>query len=152
MRGIMVGVLVAGCAAGGAAGRAQEEYTVTRATIQAERRQIVAETMQLDPSVNDEFWKLHDAYRDDMNLVNERFNKLLDDYASSYETLTDQQAGALLEEWLEIEREVIDVKKRWVRRFGRKLPERLVVRFFQLDNKLDMVVRAELARIVPLAR
>lgn len=37
-------------------------------------------------------------------------------------------------------------------RFRRALPPRVVVRYFQLDNKLDAVIRAELARVIPLAR
>jgi hypothetical protein len=39
-----------------------------------------------------------------------------------------------------------------VSRFEKILPARKVMRFFQADNKLDAVINAQLAQIVPLAR
>jgi len=32
------------------------------------------------------------------------------------------------------------------------IPAKQVTRFFQIDNKLDAVINAELAKLVPLAR
>ena len=152
MSHIVAGSLVLILAAGSAAGQAQDTFEVTRSIIQSERRSIVADTMKLDETQASEFWPLYDSYRDNIGLVNERSIKLLEDYAAAYETLTDSQAGRLMDEWLDIESVRQEIREKWVRRFSRRLPQRVVARFFQLDNKLDTVVRAELARIIPLAR
>ena len=37
-------------------------------------------------------------------------------------------------------------------RFKKILPARKVMRFFQADNKLDAILLAQLASVVPLAR
>ena len=152
MSHIVTGSLALILAAGSAAGQAQDTFEVTRSIIQSERRSIVADTMKLDETQASEFWPLYDSYRDNIGLVNERSIKLIEDYSAAYETLTDAQAGRLMDEWLDIESDRQEIREKWVRRFSRRLPQRVVARFFQLDNKLDTVVRAELARIIPLAR
>ena len=152
MRELIAGFILLGLASGPATGQAKDQSDVTRSIIQAERRSIVAATMQLDYGQAALFWPLYDAYRDEVGLVNERTFKLLDDYAAAYPTLNDDQAARLLDEWLDIERDTLDIRHKWARRFGRRLPARVVARFFQLDSRLDTVVRAELAKVVPLAR
>jgi hypothetical protein len=73
-------------------------------------------------------------------------------YTDQYDTLTDAQADQIMKEWLSIENAKNDVKKKYVARFKKILPSRKVMRFFQVDNKLDAVVNSQLASIVPLAR
>ena len=44
------------------------------------------------------------------------------------------------------------MKSTFVPRFGKVIPATQVARFFQIDNKLDAVINAELAKLIPLAR
>jgi hypothetical protein len=39
-----------------------------------------------------------------------------------------------------------------VPRFGRALPAKKVARFFQIDNKIDKTLQAQLAEDIPLTR
>ena len=132
--------------------RATDGDVVTRAEIQAERRAIVEATMKLDDPQARIFWPLYQAYRDEVAPVNERFFELVDEYTAAYETLTDAQASDMLDRWLDIEHRALEVRQKWVHRFRKALPPRVVARYFQLDNKLDAVIREELARVIPLAR
>ena len=132
--------------------RARDGADVSRAEIQAERRSIVEATMKLDQAQAGLFWPLYQEYRDELAPVNEQWFELIDDYTAAYETLTDAQASEMLDRWLGIEHRALEVRQKWVRRFRKALPARVVARYFQLDNKLDAVIREELARVIPLAR
>ena len=57
-----------------------------------------------------------------------------------------------MKEWISIEKAKTGVKDKYVARFKKILPARKAMRFFQADNKLDAVLNAQLASIVPLAR
>jgi hypothetical protein len=57
-----------------------------------------------------------------------------------------------MDEYLSIEKAKNNVKGKFVSRFRKILPARKAMRFFQADNKLDAVVNAQLASIIPLAR
>jgi len=131
----------------------QEDLTsdiaLTRASIQLRRQAIVTSVMDLTPSESQTFWPLYREYRIAMAKVGDRVQQLLVDYSGQYDTLTDDQAKKIMQEWLSIE---MDVKSKYISRFQKILPARKVMRFFQADNKLDAVLNAQLASVVPLAR
>lgn len=135
-----------------AARQPEEGQSLSREIIQAERRSIVKATMRLDESQGAIFWPLYDAYREEVGLVNQRWVKLIEDYVEAGPSLDGARADELLDEWVAMEKSYLEARTKWVRRFRKKLPSPVVVRFFQLENKLDAVVRAEIARVVPLAR
>jgi hypothetical protein len=134
----------------------QEDITsdiaLTRASIQLRRQAIVTAVMDLTPKEAEAFWPLYRDYRMDMAKVGDRVSKLLVQYSEQYDTLTDAQATSIMKEWLSVENAKNNVKSKYVARFHKILPARKVMRFFQADNKLDAVINAQLASIVPLAR
>jgi hypothetical protein len=137
-------------------GAASEDITsdveLTRASIQLRRQALVTAAMDLTPKEAEAFWPLYREYRMEMAKVGDRLSKLLVQYAGQYDTLTDAQAVTIMDEYLGIEKAKNSVKGKYVSRFRKVLPARKVMRFFQIDNKLDAVINAELASIVPLAR
>ena len=128
------------------------DIELTRASIQLRRQAIVTSVMDLAPKEADAFWPLYREYRLEMAKVGDRVSKLLVQYAEQYDTLTDEQAAGIMKEWLSVEKAKTSIKDKYVSRFRKILPARKVMRFFQTDNKLDAVINAQLASIVPLAR
>jgi hypothetical protein len=135
---------------------AEEDLTsdiaLTRASIQLRRQAIVTSVMDLTPKESEAFWPMYREYRVEMAKVGDRVSNLLVKYTQQYDTLTDDQANQIMKDWLSIEKAKNNVKDKYVSRFKKILPPRKVMRFFQADNKLDAVVNAQLASIVPLAR
>ena len=128
------------------------EMELTRASIQLRRQALVTAVMDLAPKEAEAFWPLYREYRLEMAKVGDRLAKLLVQYSEQYDTLSDEQAAKIMTEYLNIEKAKNNVKGKFVSRFRKILPARKVMRFFQADNKLDTVVNAQLASIVPLAR
>ena len=128
------------------------DIELTRASIQVRRQALVTAAMDLAPKDADVFWPLYREYREEMAKVNDRFVRLLVGYLENYDSLTDEAARKMLDEYLSIDRARNGVKSTFVPRFGKVIPAKQVTRFFQIDNKLDAVINAELAKLVPLAR
>jgi hypothetical protein len=128
----------------------EEPFALTRASIQTQRQAIVSEALDLDARQTQTFWPLYREYRLAMGKVNDRFVRLLTRYLDSYPDLSDAMAGQLLDESLSIEEARTQVRRQYMSRFRRMLPDRQVARFFQVETKLDAVVNAELAERVPL--
>ena len=128
------------------------DIELTRASIQLRRQTVVTAVMDLAPKEAEAFWPLYREYRLEMSKVGDRVAKLLVQYSEQYDTLTDEQATAIMKEWLGVEKAKNNVKGKYVSRFQKILPARKVMRFFQADNKLDAVLSAQLASVVPLAR
>jgi hypothetical protein len=58
----------------------------------------------------------------------------------------------MLDEMLAIDQEALKVRKDYVKKFGQILPAKRVARFFQIENKMDAVIKADLAEQIPLVR
>jgi hypothetical protein len=129
-----------------------DEIALTRAAIQARRQAIVTSAMDLTASESQAFWPLYLDYRSDMKSVDDRLVDLIIVYAGNYNSLNDDTADKLLNDYLDIERARLETKTRYVPRFLGVLPAKKVARFYQVDNKLDKKIQAELAAEIPLAR
>ena len=57
----------------------------------------------------------------------------------------------MLDKALKVEESRLRVRREFMERMAKAIPPRKVARFYQIDNKLDAVVRADFARQVPLA-
>jgi hypothetical protein len=129
-----------------------DEIALTRAAIQTRRQAIVTAAMDLTAPESQAFWPIYRDYRSDMAKVDDRLVDLIMVYAGNYTSMTDDMAAKLLNDYLDIERARLDVKDRYVPRFMSVLPAGKVARFFQVDNKLDKKIQAELAAEIPLTR
>ncbi len=124
---------------------------VTRQSVESQRRILVAGALPLAGAEADAFWPLYDAYEKERRPLDERANKLVADFLASAASLTDAQAKAMVEEALEVEEGRVRMRRAWLARMLKAIPPRKVARFFQIDNKLDAVVRADLTKQIPLA-
>ena len=147
--------IAAACFAASAAfaqGEAQvrQQLASDRATIQADRQAIVAEALPLTEEQAKAFWPLFREYRTEMEKLGDRAVDLMIDYGKSMDTLTDEKATALLDEYLKIQRDEVKIKQSWLPKFRKVLPGKTVTRFYQIEGKLDTLLRFEAAAQIPL--
>jgi len=156
MRKLNAVILVAFLAvamAGSLCGQTQADLEAQRAQIQSNRNEIVATELPLTTEQAAAFWPLYKLYRADMVKVGDRMTKLITDYATSYNTtLTDEQATVLLKELLAVQGETLKVKEQYVPRFSAILPPKSVLRFYQIENKLDAYLMKNVVAQIPLAK
>lgn len=128
----------------------QHEIALTRAEIQTERQALVAENLPLTEEQATAFWPMYRTYREEMAKLGDRLVAVIEDYAKNYETMTDPQSSAMIKEFLKIQKEEIAIKTSWVPKFEKILPAKTVARFYQIENKLDLIVRTSVAAEIPL--
>ena len=129
-----------------------EEIELTRLAIQQQRNQLVSQFMELSSEEIPAFWSVYEKYRTQMAKIGDRTQKLIIDYAENQDTLSDQNALAMLDESLKIEEAKLELRRKYVEEFKRVIPPKKVVRFFQVDNKFDAIVNYNLAGSIPLVR
>jgi len=130
----------------------QNDIAITRADIQADRQAIVADSMKLTDDQATAFWPVYRDYRAELAKLGDRTVKLVTDYAANYDTLTDAQASALTTEFLSIQKDTLKVKEKFVPKFKAVLSPKLVMRFFQIENKLDTILMIDAVDGIPLAK
>jgi hypothetical protein len=108
--------------------------------------------MQLTEGESRAFWPVYNEYVQELRKVNDRRVRLITDYATTYENLTEMQAKAFLKEAVEIEKAYAALKESWIPKFAEVLTPKMTARFFQIENKLDAIIEYELAAEIPLVR
>jgi hypothetical protein len=147
--GVMIAILVASAPA-----MAQVSDTdflqQLRADIQTDRQALVAANLGLTDAEGEAFWPIYRQYRAEMGAVGDRMQKLIMDYAEVWETPTDEQAGAMIDEFLAIRKQELKVRKSYLKKFRNVLSEVKVARFVQIENKIDAIIAIGLADAIPL--
>jgi len=151
VRLLAAAALVGLAAAAAAAQTVKDTLEVTRQSVESQRRILVAGALPLTDAEADAFWPLYDAYEKERRPLDERANKQVADFLARSASMTDAEAKAMIEEALAIEEGKLRLRRTYLGRMAKTVPPRKVVRFFQIDNKLDAVVRADIAKQIPLA-
>jgi hypothetical protein len=130
----------------------QQDVEKTRADILTNKKKIMAATLELRGQEAAVFWPLYEEYQNALRPVHDRSSRLIADYLRDYETLTDEQARAMLREVINIEREQLKLKEAYVKKFSAVLSPKKVARYFQLENKIQSVIDYDLAKKIPVVR
>lgn len=82
----------------------------------------------------------------------DRYTAMITEYMGRYDRgdLSDEYASDLMETFFSIKRDLLDVKMKYLPTFKKSLPALKVARFYQLENKIEAEIDAQLALAVPL--
>ncbi len=131
----------------------QEKSTdLSLAQIQADRKAIVSAVVAPAPQQEEAFWQTYWEYRGRISRLTDRIVELVEQYEASYAAVDDATALAMVDEILAIQKERVEIKSEYVKKFQKILIPKQVVRWYQIENKLDAVLRAEMAVSIPFDR
>ena len=125
----------------------------TQALVHSEFRQILREEMMLTDEESAEFWPLYERYSAEKRAINEKYLASLIEYVDRYYggDLSDEHASRLMNVYFDVQLAVLDKRRGYVSRFGKFLTPIKVMRFYQLENKIQAEVNAAFALAIPLA-
>ena len=144
----MIGAVLA-CLVNGVAmaqDKPADEMEILREKARADKKLVVATTLALTEGEAKAFWPVYNAYQSDMVAHYDKLLSLIDRFTQAYDTMTDQTATQLLNEYLALEANHVALLKSYVPRFQRVLPALKVARLYQVENKMRALVNYDLAR------
>jgi hypothetical protein len=129
-----------------------DNMQILRDKIKGDKRLLVSMNMELTAPEGKAFWPVYEQYQKDLAAINGRIIKLIESYAADYRanTLTDEKAKKLVDEYVAVEKAEAALKTASVPKLRKVLPEKKVVRYLQIENKIRAAVKYELATQVPL--
>jgi hypothetical protein len=148
----MLGVVVAGVVPAVSQEKPADNMQFVLEKVRADKKLFIAENMGLTEAEAKAFWPVYEQYQDELFLLRARVARLINDFANAYEKMTNETAKKLLDENMTIERLGLKLRQAYLPKFRKVLPEVKVVRYYQIENKINAVLTYELARNIPLAR
>jgi Spy/CpxP family protein refolding chaperone len=154
---IVVAGLVLGLAAPLAAQTAKPATTnmeILAQKVKADKKLLVAQTMQLTDQEGTAFWPIYEAYQADLQKINARLKTAVEGYAKDYNagTMTDAKASALTTEAIAIEEALVALKKTYVGKLTGVITPVKIARYIQVENKVRALVNADLAAGIPFVQ
>jgi len=132
--------------------RPADNMQIFREKVRADKKLLVAQNMQLTEAEAKAFWPVYDQYQDELFLLRARTVKLIKDYADSYEKMSNDTARKLLDELMIIESLGPKLRQTYLPKFREVLSEVKVVRYYQIENKIQAALIYELAANIPLMK
>jgi hypothetical protein len=125
----------------------------TQGLIASEFRQILREEMLLTEEESKNFWPLYERYSAERRAISEPYLAGLIEYVDRYYSgdLSDEHARRLMNTYFEVQQAILNKRQDYMKRFGKVMSGIKVMRFFQLENKVQAEVNAALAVTIPLA-
>ena len=129
-----------------------ENLARARTMIQEGRKEIIREDLHMTVVEEAAFWPLYAKYRAQLMPIQDRYVALTSNYIRQYESgiLTDKYAEEMLQDYFNIQSDLLTTRRKYIRKFKKILPMLKVARFYQLENKMNADIDAELAFLVPL--
>lgn len=129
-----------------------QQLANARALLQAGRADIIREDLRLTDEESAGFWPVYDKYQEELGVVRDRKAQMVADFLEAYRAgiIGDEYAEGMIKDHFEIKSDLLKIQKKYLRQFRKVLPELKVARFYQLENKMDAELDAQLAVFVPL--
>jgi hypothetical protein len=151
---ILMGLVIVMCCVFSAVAQDEpsDNMQIVLEKVRADKKLFVAENMQLTEPEAKNFWPIYEQYQDELFLLRARTAKLIMNYRDNYEKMTNDTAKKLMNEFIAIESVGLKLRQTYLPKFRKALPEVKVVRYYQLENKIQAILYFDLARIIPLMK
>ena len=122
------------------------------AKIQADKKGIVAKSMNLTPEEAKKFWPLYEQFQRELAVPQAALTRAMLDFVAAGNTLTDANAKRLAEQVLAATGDEARLRQKHFKQLLKVLPARKAARYMQIENKMLAVVRYETAGAIPLVQ
>lgn len=130
--------------------RDQNELIISQ--IQTDKRAVVLSALQLNDTQVAAFTPIYDEYQREMKGVMTRGTDVINKFAANFGSMTDDAAKGIMKDFFKVRNDRNALLEEYAKKFGRVLPATKVLQWVQVENKLNTLLDAEAASIIPLAR
>lgn len=126
------------------------DIQLIRSDVQADKNQIIADTMQFTDTESKAFWPVYRDFARDQQVIGDDRLQLIKDYAKNYDTMDDAKAKDMVQRMINIEDKTLNLREDYWPKFMKALGAKRAAKFYQVDNRLTLVINLQLTAGIPL--
>jgi hypothetical protein len=123
-----------------------------RASVKADKRAFVAETLALTPDEARKFWPLYDDYQRALDATNRQRTLVAEDLLDLQKPLSDLYAKTLASELLAADDAELKARRKLQNAVMKALPPKKAARYLQVESKIRAYQAYDIAGAFPLVR
>lgn len=127
-----------------------QDVKMLRGDVQAAKKQITAENMTLTADQATKFWPIYDQYSAAVAKIGDKRVALIKDYATNYDTMTNDQANLFMQRAAAIDQEFANTRLKYVPMFEKVISAKQTALWYQIDRRLDLLINLQLAGNIPV--
>lgn len=116
------------------------------------KKAVVLNGLRLSQETEAEFLPVYDDYQKVRFESNRRIGGLINEFAERYNALTNVKAQELLAKWMDEKQAQLDLQKDYVAKFEQVMSKKELMRYYQIENKLQIAAEYKLGTMIPLAK
>lgn len=121
-----------------------------KSDIKIQKKTVVAVAMDLNELQDEKFWPLYNEYEAEWDKLTDVRIAIIKEYASNFETLTDEVADDLIKKSYDLEEKKLNVQKKYYEKVKDQLGARDAGKFIQVVSRLNMLINIQIAAELPL--
>ena len=127
-----------------------DNMEIVKEKARTDKKLLIATYLELTESEATAFWPVYEAYQAELGKLRDRDGKMIDEFAANFGAMSDDVAKKLLDDSLSIDSGYLKLRQSYLAKFRDVLPDTKVARYYQLENKIEAVIRYEQAKRIPL--
>ncbi len=126
------------------------DIKLLRSDLAANKNHVIADTMQFTDSESTAFWPVYQNYAQEQQVIGDDLVQLVKDYAKNYDNMNDANAKDMVQRMINIEDRTLNLREDYWPKFEKALGAKRAAKFYQVDNRLTLMVKLQLASEIPL--
>ncbi len=118
--------------------------------VQAIKDDVIKHTMAFTATESDAFWPVYRRYSTDQRAIADKRLALITEYAQKLEKLDNATASSMTKRLFQVEDETQRLREKYYPEFEKAIGAKRAAKFYQVDNRLSLMVNLQLASEVPL--
>ncbi|HTR22415.1 MAG TPA: hypothetical protein VMI10_00405 [Terriglobales bacterium] len=121
-----------------------------RSDLQADKNQIILDTMKFTDAESSAFWPVYRDFARDLQVIVDERVQLIKDYALNYENMDDTKAKDMVQRMINIEDKTLNLREDYWPKFMKALGAKRAAKFYQVDNRISLILNVQLTSVIPL--
>jgi hypothetical protein len=131
---------------------ARDDTEMLVSQIQTDSRAVVLAAMNMTDAEVRAFTPIYDKYQAENKKLFAKMKDLIDKFAANYGSMTDDAAKDIMKDSFKLREERTAVLKKYAKQMNQALPPAKVLQWVQIENKLNALLDAQAAAVIPLSR
>ena len=131
-------------------GMSPRELQLMRHDMRQQKQKLIAENLPMTESEAVKFWAVYQKYSSELKEINDEKFEMMHTYSKNWRSMSNDDALIFMRRWLEVDEKVVQLRSKYLPLVRDALPGKKAATFFQLDERISMMIDLEFASQLPL--
>jgi hydroxylamine reductase (hybrid-cluster protein) len=128
----------------------QAYIALLRLNVRQQKAEMLGEVMQLSAADAAKFWPIYEKYDEELAKLNDQRVANIQDYAKSYDQMTDQKADELIEKAMSYRKQRSELLAKYYGQVKQALGGITAARFVQVEDQLLLIIDLQIDSSLPV--